>query len=134
MLSVKNLTPSICFAFVKAFLQVNNSKSKRIAIGIDLRASSLSMAKACIAAIKAHGCEVISCGELPTPALAFYAMSNKMPCIMITGSHIPFSRNGLKFYNTDSEISKLDEINILNAEVQLPDGLDQSVKTFKYQP
>jgi phosphomannomutase len=128
---VKDLTPSICFAFVKAFLQVNNSKSKRIAIGIDLRPSSLSIAKACIAATSAHGCEVVYCGELPTPALAFYAMSNNMPCIMITGSHIPFSRNGMKFYNTDGEISKLDEVNILNSEVQLPDGLDESVKNIQ---
>jgi phosphomannomutase len=128
---VKDLTPSICFAFVKAFLQVNNSKSKHIAIGIDLRPSSLSIAKACIAAINAHGCEVVYCCELPTPALAFYAMSNNMPCIMITGSHIPFSRNGMKFYNTDGEISKLDEVNILNSEVQLPDGLDESVKNIQ---
>jgi phosphomannomutase len=128
---VKDLTPSICFAFVKAFLQVNNSESKRIAIGIDLRPSSLSIAKACIAAINAHGCEVVYCGELPTPALAFYAMSNDMPCIMITGSHIPFSRNGMKFYNTDGEISKLDEVNILNSEVQLPKNLDESVKNIQ---
>jgi phosphomannomutase len=128
---VKDLTPAICFAFVKAFLQVNTSPSKLIALGIDLRPSSLSMAKSCIAAINAHGCEVVYCGELPTPALAFYAMSNKMPCIMITGSHIPFSRNGLKFYNIDSEISKLDEVNILNSEVQLPDGLDESVKNIQ---
>jgi phosphomannomutase len=91
----------------------------------------LSIAKACIAAINAHGCEVVYCCELPTPALAFYAMSNNMPCIMITGSHIPFSRNGMKFYNTDGEISKLDEVNILNSEVQLPDGLDESVKNIQ---
>jgi phosphomannomutase len=128
---VKDLTPSICFAFVKAFLQVNNSESKRIAIGIDLRPSSLSMAKSCIAAINAHGCEVVYCGELPTPALAFYAMRNKMPCIMITGSHIPFSRNGMKFYNTDGEISKLDEINIINAEVELPENLDEIVSNIQ---
>jgi phosphomannomutase len=124
---VKDLTPSICFAFVKAFLQVNTSPSKRIAVGIDLRPSSLSMAKSCIAAISAHGFEVVYCGELPTPALAFYAMSNNMPCIMITGSHIPFSRNGMKFYNIDGEISKFDEVNILNSEVQLPKNLDEIV-------
>jgi phosphomannomutase len=128
---VKDLTPSICFAFVKAFLQVNNSKSKRIAIGIDLRPSSLSMAKSCIAAISAHGCEVVYCGELPTPALAFYAMSNNMPCIMITGSHIPFSRNGMKFYNIDGEISKLDEVNIINAEVELSENLDLIVNNIQ---
>jgi phosphomannomutase len=128
---VKDLTPSICFAFVKAFLQVNNSESKHIALGIDLRPSSLSMAKACIAAISAHGCEVVYCGELPTPALAFYAMSNNMPCIMITGSHIPFSRNGMKFYNTDGEITKLDEINILDAKVHPPENLDEIVNDIQ---
>lgn len=128
---VKDLTPAICFAFVKAFLQVNGSQSKRIAVGIDLRPSSLSMAKSCIAAINAHGCDVVYCGELPTPALAFYAMNNAMPCIMITGSHIPFSRNGLKFYNTDGEISKNDEINIISAEVELPENLDEIVKNIQ---
>jgi phosphomannomutase len=125
------LTPAICFAFVKAFLQVNGSKSKRIALGIDLRPSSLSMAKSCIAAINAHGCEVVYCGELPTPALAFYAMSSDMPCIMITGSHIPFSRNGMKFYNAAGEISKLDETNIINAKVQRPESLDAIVNNIQ---
>jgi phosphomannomutase len=128
---VKDLTPSICFAFVKAFLQVHGSQSKRIALGIDLRPSSLSMAKACSTAINAHSCDVVYCGELPTPALAFYAMSNDMPCIMITGSHIPFSRNGMKFYNTDGEISKREEINIINAEVQLPENLDAIVNNIQ---
>jgi phosphomannomutase len=128
---VEDLTPTICFAFVKAFLQVNSSQSKRIAVGIDLRPSSLSMAKSCIAAINAHGCDVVYCGELPTPALAFYAMSNDMPCIMITGSHIPFSRNGMKFYNTDGEISKLDETNIISAEVELPENLDEIVNNIQ---
>lgn len=128
---VKDLTPAICYAFVHAFLQVNDSQSKRVALGIDLRPSSLGMAKSCIAAIKAHGCDVVYCGELPTPALAFYAMNNTMPCVMITGSHIPFSRNGMKFYNTDGEISKLDERNIINAEVPLPESLDETVNNIQ---
>jgi phosphomannomutase len=50
---------------------------------------------------------------------------------MITGSHIPFSRNGMKFYNTDGEISKLDETNIINAEVQLPENLDAIVNNIQ---
>jgi phosphomannomutase len=33
---------------------------------------------------------------------------------MVTGSHIPFDRNGLKFYRPDGEITKADEISILN--------------------
>ncbi len=40
---------------------------------------------------------------------------------MVTGSHIPFDRNGLKFYRPDGEISKLDEEAILNVVVAFSD-------------
>ena len=36
---------------------------------------------------------------------------------MVTGSHIPFDRNGLKFYRPDGEISKADESAILTSDV-----------------
>ncbi len=35
---------------------------------------------------------------------------------MVTGSHIPFDRNGLKFYRPDGEITKEDEFAIVNSE------------------
>lgn len=35
---------------------------------------------------------------------------------MVTGSHIPFERNGLKFYRPDGEITKHDEAAILSVE------------------
>ncbi|MEA7188015.1 hypothetical protein ONJ45_27985, partial [Salmonella enterica subsp. enterica serovar Virginia] len=41
-----------------------------------------------------------------TPALAHQSISDKVPAIMVTGSHIPFDRNGLKFYRPDGEITK----------------------------
>ncbi|WP_257291158.1 phosphomannomutase, partial [Endozoicomonas sp. ONNA1] len=40
--------------------------------------------------------------------------------IMITGSHIPFDRNGIKFYRPDGEISKPDEAAILSVDEELP--------------
>ena len=36
---------------------------------------------------------------------------------MVTGSHIPFDRNGLKFYTNTGEITKQDEIAIMSATV-----------------
>lgn len=42
-----------------------------------------------------------------------------MPCIMVTGSHIPFDRNGLKFYRPEGEITKADESAILAAKVEV---------------
>jgi len=71
---------------------------------------------ACATALKAMGLEPVYYGVIPTPALAYKAMNDDIPCIMVTGSHIPFDRNGLKFYRPDGEISKSDELAILSAE------------------
>ena len=45
---------------------------------------------------------------------------------MVTGSHIPFDRNGIKFYRADGEIDKADEQAILDTEVAVPDALSPS--------
>ncbi len=84
----------------------------RLLVGRDLRDSSPAIAAAVMAALDA---EVIDCGELPTPALALEALRQRAPAIMVTGSHIPADRNGLKFYRADGEIGKADEAGILAA-------------------
>ena len=124
---VKDLTPELCFAFVASFLQCVCSGSKRVAVGLDLRPSSPEIAKACIAAIEKSGAEAVYCGVIPTPALAFYAMQHQMPAVMITGSHIPFDRNGIKFYRPDGEISKADEAAIMDGFVTLPDAFPDTL-------
>jgi phosphomannomutase len=102
---------SVCQAYTRAFLTVvtRTFTFQRVALGIDLRPSSPEIARACVSAIQAAGLEVVFCGALPTPALALYAQQMSIPAIMVTGSHIPFDRNGLKFYRHDGEISKVDE-------------------------
>ncbi|HEY9041763.1 MAG TPA: phosphomannomutase [Rheinheimera sp.] len=80
-----------------------------VAVGIDLRPGSPLIAKYIIATLETLGIEPHFMGVLPTPALAAYALNQGMPAIMVTGSHIPFDRNGLKFYNFSGEISKADE-------------------------
>jgi phosphomannomutase len=55
----------------------------------------------------------VDCGNIPTPALAHYAMQDHAPAIMVTGSHIPADRNGIKFYRPDGEIDKADEAAIV---------------------
>ncbi|MEP7729363.1 phosphomannomutase [Marinomonas primoryensis] len=141
---VADLTPVLCFAFVRSFLQEVCPASSRVAVGMDLRPSSPHIAKACILAAESFGADVVFCGALPTPALAFYAMQNNMPAIMITGSHIPFDRNGIKFYRPDGEISKSDETSIMHglvevsefvsaqaAQLALPVVDDSAIKLFK---
>lgn len=127
---VASLTPELCFAFAAAFLKTVCPDAKQIAIGIDLRPSSPDIARACIAAAKANGVEAIYCGALPTPALAFYALQQSVPAIMVTGSHIPFDRNGIKFYRKDGEISKRDEAAIMSATLSLPAHLNSSLPSI----
>ncbi|MCP3429496.1 phosphomannomutase [Opacimonas viscosa] len=116
---VSDFTPLTCQAFTLAFLHAMqaNFEFKTVAVGIDNRPSSPEMAQSIITTLEAMGFAVAYYGVLPTPALAFSAMQQNIPCIMVTGSHIPFDRNGLKFYTPEGEISKADEKAILSAPI-----------------
>ena len=125
--TVDALTDRVCFAYTAAFLDAivqrdAGSSDRIVAIGHDLRPSSPRMVAACIAACQARRARVVLCGALPTPALAHYAIEQALPAIMVTGSHIPFDRNGIKFYRSAGEILKEDETAILDAVVDLDEG------------
>jgi phosphomannomutase len=117
---VTQFTPNVCAAFAVAFIAGMKRKFnfKTVAIAIDNRPSSYTMAKACASAIKQLDIDVIYYGVIPTPALAYLAQKVDIPAIMVTGSHIPFDRNGLKFYRPDGEISKADEQVIIAEQVE----------------
>ncbi|KFZ36858.1 phosphomannomutase [Shewanella mangrovi] len=116
---VVDFTPDVCAAFTHAFLAVaqESFEFKKIAIAIDNRPSSYKMAQACAAAALNAGIQPVFYGVVPTPALAHQSMSLGIPAIMVTGSHIPFDRNGLKFYRPDGEITKADEQAILSSDI-----------------
>ena len=116
---VTQFTPDVCAAFTVAFTQCmqRNFNFETVAIAIDNRPSSYAMAKACSAALNQLGIKTVYYGVVPTPALAYVAMEDNIPAIMVTGSHIPFDRNGLKFYRPDGEITKADETDIITEEV-----------------
>ncbi|MHC1550128.1 phosphomannomutase [Phyllobacterium sp. K27] len=115
---VTELPDAICRAYTLAFLRhmqqaYGIAPGGRLLVGYDLRESSPRIAAACIDAARVFGMEVENCGPLPTPALALRALAQRLPAIMVTGSHIPADRNGLKFYRPDGEIDKTDEAGIL---------------------
>ncbi len=80
-----------------------------ILLGRDFRASSPAISAICAGALTRAGMTVLDCGTVPTPALALYGLDIGAAALMITGSHIPADRNGIKFYRPDGEISKIDE-------------------------
>ena len=118
---VAEMSDEVCYAYAAAFLQSVAGSADKVVLGHDLRPSSPRIAAACAAAIQDTGREVIYAGALPTPALAFYAAQLGAPALVVTGSHIPFDRNGIKFYRAEGEISKADEQAMLNAVVDLPE-------------
>ncbi|HLA36156.1 MAG TPA: phosphomannomutase [Rhodocyclaceae bacterium] len=117
---VADMSDEICYAYTAAFLQSAAGTASQVVLGHDLRPSSPRIAQACIAAIVHSGRTAIYAGALPTPALAYYAREIAAPAIVVTGSHIPFDRNGIKFYRADGEISKADEQTMLDAVVCMP--------------
>jgi phosphomannomutase len=80
---------------------------------------------ACAAAVRHMGGEVDHCGFVPSPAVAAYGFERDIPSLMVTGSHIPDDRNGIKFNRTDGEVLKPDEMAIRAQAVALPDLFDE---------
>ena len=109
---VVELTPDLIADHVTAYL-ASFPEIDALYIGRDLRPSSPEIAKTVADAALAAGIDVVDCGALPTPALALASMAAGAGAIMVTGSHIPADRNGLKFYTPRGEISKADEATIL---------------------
>jgi phosphomannomutase len=93
-----------------------------ILVGRDFRDSSPDVAAICIGALARAGLVPIDCGTIATPALALYGLELKAACLMVTGSHIPADRNGIKFYRPDGEIDKQDELAIAAEAAAIGDG------------
>lgn len=112
---VEDMTDTTCADYAAAFVRSLDTSPGLILIGRDLRPSSPRIAAACARGVATEGWQAVDCGMVPTPALALAAMRRQLPAIMVSGSHIPFDRNGLKFYRRDGEITKADEAAILAA-------------------
>ena len=109
---VTAMTPDLIMAHVQAFL-ASCDTGVALYVGRDLRPSSARIAGDVAAAARAAGVDVVDCGEVPTPALALAADAVGAGAVMVTGSHIPADRNGLKFYTPQGEITKADEAAIV---------------------
>lgn len=111
---VVDLTDDLVAAHVQAFIRAC-PVGTGLFVGRDLRPSSPDIAAMVAHAAQAAGLAVTDCGDVPTPALALAAMKAGAAAVMVTGSHIPSDRNGLKFYTPRGEITKDHEVAILQA-------------------
>src|SRR5262245_55800126 len=115
---VKDITDLEAYINVKGALRYLFSigdirASSTVVIAGDLRPSTDRIMRACAQAIVDSGCQVENAGKIPTPALVAYAISTGRAGVMVTGSHIPFDRNGIKINKSVGEVLKSDEPGIM---------------------
>jgi len=111
---VSDMTDRVCYAYTLGFIQhlekLGELKTgQAVGIAYDFRPSSPRIAAACCQAIRDRGYSPVNGGQVPTPAIALYGIRHRLPTLMVTGSHIPDDRNGIKFYRPGGEILKADE-------------------------
>ena len=81
------------------------------------------LARAVEQAIADSGMKPVFLGRIPTPALASFAFDRAKGSMMVTGSHIPFDRNGYKTNTAHGELLKRDEAPIQARVEQVRDRL-----------
>jgi phosphomannomutase len=121
------MTDKVCYAYTKGFLQYLESTGElrrageRVAVGGDFRPSTSRVMEAVLRAAEDSGYRAVNCGKIPSPAVALFGFENKIPSIMVTGSHIPDDRNGIKFNKCAGEVLKSDEKGMISQMVELDD-------------
>jgi phosphomannomutase len=129
------MTDEVCYTYTRGFLQYLQQKGEigsggRVAVAGDLRSSTPRIMRAVMKAVADHGSVPINAGRVPSPAVALYGFDEGMPSIMVTGSHIPDDRNGIKFNRPKSELLKSDEPGMKEQVVELPPDFDEQGLTL----
>jgi phosphomannomutase len=111
---VKDITDIEAYINVKAALHyllriADIRPGSEVIVAGDLRPSTDRILRACAQAIVDLNCQVENAGKIPTPALVSHAISTGRAGVMVTGSHIPFDRNGIKINKSAGEVLKSDE-------------------------
>ena len=123
------MTDLVCYAYTKGFLQYLESigelkrAGERVAVGGDFRPSTDRVMAAVARAAADMNYAPVNCGKVPSPAVALFGLENNIPAIMVTGSHIPDDRNGIKFNKATGEVLKDDEKGMSSQVVELDDAL-----------
>jgi len=94
----------------------------RIVIGKDTRLSGYMLEQAIASGISSMGVDVMLCGPLPTPGIAFITQSMRADAgVVISASHNPYQDNGIKFFSRDG-FKLPDEVELQIEQLVLADG------------
>ena len=118
-----NLTPEITAILGKSFVSWLSKKLDKaesqliVSVGRDSRLSGSELAQSITSAMAQCGCQVYDFAIASTPAMFMSTIHPDFNCdgaIMLTASHLPFNRNGLKFFTKEGGLAKQDIAAILD--------------------
>ena len=118
-----NLTTEIAERIAAGFILFlekrlgRESQNLTISLGRDSRTSGPTLAKAIANSLSRFGANVLDAGLASTPAMFMSTVFPEFNCdgaIMITASHMPPNRNGMKFFTKEGGLEKEDISEILS--------------------
>jgi phosphoglucosamine mutase len=100
----------------------------KVVVGKDTRISGDMLESALISGLMSVGCDVITVGVVPTPAVAYLTKKYNADCgVVISASHNPVEYNGIKFFNKEGY--KLDD----EVELKIEEYID-NIEKIDYYP
>jgi phosphoglucosamine mutase len=102
--NVDPMTPEMALRLGKAIAAHFRKPGRRprIVIGKDTRLSGYLFETALASGISSMGADVMLCGPLPTPGIAFITSSMRADAgVVISASHNPYQDNGIKVFASD---------------------------------
>jgi len=94
-----------------------------VLIGKDTRVSGYLLEAALEAGFSAAGVDVMLCGPMPTPAVAYLTRTLRLSAgVVISASHNPYHDNGIKFFSAQGD--KLDDAVELQIEAVLNEPMN----------
>lgn len=123
-------------AFVSWVSRHSGAQIPKLAVGMDSRLSGPALKQACTDAMRDAGAHVVDCGMASTPAMFMTTVAPETQChgaVMITASHLPSDRNGLKFFVPQGGLESSDIADLIElAEGPLPHGQSGTVEALDF--
>ena len=126
-----NLTQEVATGLGRAFaiwLIEHVPGASKVAVGTDSRISGAMLKDAFINGVLGEGLNVMDCGLASTPAMFMTTIDPEHAvsgAVMLTASHLPFNRNGMKFFTSKGGFDKGNIHDLLQTAAKLQREPDQ---------
>lgn len=131
----QDMAMKIAFAFATWLEEKLEKTPLTFAIGRDSRLSGPHLAQAVALGLVSKGNQVYQCGISTTPAMFMTTIDPVLQAdgaVMVTASHLPFNRNGLKFFTKDGGLNKEDISAILEMAETIETGFTPGGQALDY--